>query len=152
MDIEIKVYRGYSQELVDLIHSFEKQVFEQPYSKDKIKRECSAKHQLLALFAFVDGNPAGFKVGYEMTARLYYSWIGGVIPDFRGNGVARQLMAQQHEMIKEMGYKVVRTHTENRFRNMLILNLRSGFDIVGVTNEITKNKTIIVLDKVLNHT
>lgn len=52
----------------------------------------------------------------------FYSWLGGVYPEYRGQGVASELMCRQHEWCKEQGYEVVRTQTKNKWRSMLILN------------------------------
>lgn len=147
-DVRIECYENCTEELFDILASLESRIFEDPYSREKLERESRVKHQLLALVAYAGNQPCGFKVGYEMTSRIFYSWIGGVVAEFRGNGIARMLMQHQHRLAKEMDYSVVRTHTENRFRDMLLLNIRSGFDIVGVCSE-QNGKTIIVLDKSL---
>lgn len=147
MEVNIKVYRGLNEELLYLIFSLETAIFKEPYSKEKIERECSVKHQLLALVAFSKGKAVGYKVGYEMTSRIFYSWMGGVLPEYRHNGVARKLMSKQHSLVQEMGYKVVRTYTENKYRDMLLLNIRFGFDVQGVMNDSANPKTIIILDK-----
>lgn len=39
-------------------------------------------------------------------------------------------MEKQHQYLKETGYKVVQTKTMNRWRNMLILNIKNGFDVI----------------------
>ena len=82
-----------------------------------------------SLLAKVDGQAVGYKVGYKLNPELFYSWIGGVTPPFRGQGVARLLMAEQHQLLKEAGFKRVRTKTRNEFRSMLLLNIKMGFDI-----------------------
>lgn len=38
-------------------------------------------------------------------------------------------MEKQHQYLKENFYKVVQTKTMNRWRNMLLLNIKNGFDI-----------------------
>lgn len=81
--------------------------------------------------ALVDGHVVGCKLGYERKPGHYYSWLGGVHPDFRGQGVAAELMRRQHTWCQAQGYRHIRTHTYNRWRAMLLLNLRHGFDIIG---------------------
>lgn len=149
MEVSIKCYREVTSELLDAIVDLEIGIFEAPYSREKIDREATTKHNLIALIAEVDGQACGFKVGYEQTSRLFYSWIGGVLPNFRGHGIARKLMVEQHKLGKEMGYKFVRTNTENKFQGMLILNLKTGFDIVGVQRGYDQSKTVIMLEKCL---
>jgi hypothetical protein len=48
-----------------------------------------------------------------------------------------------------MGYTTVRTHTHNKFRDMLILNIRCGFNIVGLVSESADSEPTIVMDKPL---
>ena len=152
MDIKIEEHHGFNEGLAGIIHALESEIFKEPYTKEKIRRESSVKPNLITLVASIHGEPAGYKVGYEMTSRLFYSWIGGVLLKYRGNGIARKLISHQHAIGKEQGYKIVRTHTENKYREMLLLNIRTGFDVVGVMNDSTKPKSIIVLDKILGST
>ncbi|MHC2067613.1 GNAT family N-acetyltransferase [Bremerella sp. T1] len=147
MKIEFKSYSRVSDELIDLVCSLESKVFDEPYSREKITREASVKPGLYSLIAFSGGEPIGFKLGYEMTSRIFYSWNGGVVPEYREKGVASHLMDLQHAWAKEKGYRLVRTYTENKFKEMLILNIRKGFNITGVVNELGDSKVVIVLDK-----
>lgn len=74
----------------------------------------------------------GYKIGYEQSTSIFYSWLGGVHPDYRGRGIARQLMNRQHLKAKKTGYSFIETKTMNRWRNMLIVNIQFGFDVVDV--------------------
>lgn len=112
-------------------------------------REASVKNNLLILIAYQDGVACGYKAGFEQTARIFYSWIGGVHPKFRKLGIAKSLLEKQHSLIKEMDYECVRTHTENAYRNMLILNIKCGFDIIGVFKSDHYEKQTIMLEKFL---
>lgn len=86
------------------------------------------------LIARIDGKPAGFKLGYARSASDFYSWLGGVVPEYRGFGIASTLMRKQHAWAKTQGFETVSTNTRNRFRDMLLLNIRCGFNVVGVKN------------------
>jgi hypothetical protein len=86
-----------------------------------------------------------------MTSDLFYSWVGEVVPQHRNKGLALELMKKQHELVTQMGYKVIRTHTENRFRTMLILSLKYGFDVVGVFKSESNGRQIIILEIELIH-
>ena len=69
-------------------------------------------HQRSALqfwLASVDGTVVGCKVGYERKPGHYYSWLGGVHSEFRGRGIARSLMQQQHAWCQHQGYHRIRT-------------------------------------------
>ncbi|NUM60131.1 MAG: GNAT family N-acetyltransferase [Bdellovibrionaceae bacterium] len=83
------------------------------------------------LLAFIENTPVAFKLGYDLNKNEFYSWLGGVIPEYRGLGIAADLMKKQHEWCQMNGYSKVQTKTQNRFREMLLLNIRFGFDIIG---------------------
>jgi predicted GNAT superfamily acetyltransferase len=148
-DITIQAYYQTSDTLVERVWTLEKLIFPDPHSREKIARTFSSMPELVCLLALDGDTPCGFKAGYAMSERKFYSWIGGVAPEFRKRGIARKLMLTQHRILVERGYEVVRTHTENRFRNMLLLNIHSGFDIVGVISDVQQTRTTIVMDKLL---
>lgn len=100
---------------------------------------------LLIGLAFDDQALVGYKIGYERQPGHFYSWIGGVLPAYRGHRIASALMDQQHDWCRQQGYHTIRTQTYNRWRSMLILNLRHGFDIVGTVQG--KRGLMIVLEK-----
>jgi GNAT superfamily N-acetyltransferase len=95
--------------------------------------------------ALADGVVVGCKLGYERKPFHFYSWLGCVAPAFRGNGIAAELMHRQHEWCRQHNYRTVRTQTYNRWRSMLILNLKAGFDIIGTMQG--KHGLTIVLEK-----
>ncbi len=89
------------------------------------------KRSSCVVMASEEGEPVGFKLGYERGREEFYSWLGGVLPRHRRRGVAAEMMKRQHEWCRENGYRFVVTETLNDNAAMLILNLRSGFRIVG---------------------
>lgn len=111
-------------------------------------REMGRKPQLLIHVAKEGGKVIGYKIGYELDERTFYSWLGGVDPAYRGSGIAAALMERQHEYIKGKGYHKVQTKTMNKWRNMLILNLKHGFDIVETYID-SKGAHKILLEKTL---
>jgi GNAT superfamily N-acetyltransferase len=78
-----------------------------------------------------DGALLGFKLGYARGEDTFYSWLGGIHPSIRRRGVGRQLMQRQHDWARERGYAFVETRTRTVNNAMIILNLQSGFRIVG---------------------
>ncbi|RIV18084.1 N-acetyltransferase [Fibrisoma montanum] len=86
---------------------------------------------LVLLFATDHERLVGCKIGYERQPGHFYSWLGCVDPAYRGRGIASELMRRQHDWCCQNGYHTVRTHTYNAWREMLLLNLRHGFDIIG---------------------
>jgi predicted GNAT superfamily acetyltransferase len=106
-----------------------------------------ARMPLVAHLAFDSDTLVGFKIGYERKPGHFYSWLGGVLPTYRKAGIASVLMQQQHDWCRENGYHTVRTQTYNQWRNMLILNLRHGFEVVGTMQG--KHGLMIILEKSL---
>lgn len=92
------------------------------------------KHRLyLALVAEKEGELIGFKVGYQSdTPETFYSWMGGVRPEFRKFGVADSLADFQENWAKEKGFTSVFFKTRNRFPAMISFGLKRGFKILEV--------------------
>ena len=103
-------------------------------------------HLLLALNDA--GNAIGFKIGYRDDPETFYSWLGGVLPAYRGHGIAPLLTEMQHAWCIQKGYKYVRTKTMNQWRAMLLLNIRMGFEVIGT--QTGRNGVVkIILEKKL---
>jgi GNAT superfamily N-acetyltransferase len=73
----------------------------------------------------------GFKAGYAIAERKYYSWLGAVHPDFRNRGIATQLARAQHAWLVQRGYTAVETATLAENRVMAKLNSSMGFLVIG---------------------
>lgn len=81
--------------------------------------------------AHADDTLVGFKLGYAMTKTRYYTWLGGVHPDFRRQGIASRLMEAQHQWVSGAGFSVIETAAAPENVTMLKLNLAFGFTIIG---------------------
>ncbi len=87
----------------------------------------------LALVAEANGELVGFKVGYQSgRTQTFYSWMGGVIPEFRRFGIAGALAVVQESWAKEKGFKDVFFKTRNRFPSMISFGIKRGFKIMKV--------------------
>jgi predicted GNAT superfamily acetyltransferase len=104
---------------------------------------------LLVCVALSDDKVVGFKIGYEQGKEEFYSWIGGVDSAYRQKGIGSALMKMQHDWLKERDYQVVTTKTKNKWRNMLLLNLRHGFDVIGTYTD-EKGEPKIILKKYIS--
>jgi GNAT superfamily N-acetyltransferase len=87
---------------------------------------------VLALIAHLEGNPVGYKIGYRYSPGRYHSRRGGELPDYRRSGLARRMQEWQHGWCRSRGYKFVQFNTFNKFKEMLLFGLSSGFLPVGV--------------------
>lgn len=85
--------------------------------------------------AQLEGRTIAFKLAYRTNRTTLFSWLGGVLPEARRNGVASRLMLLQHEHARAEQYEEIETRTRTSNNAMLILNLRHGFEIVGLETD-----------------
>lgn len=89
------------------------------------------REELVVLLATWDGVPAGFKIGYALSEAEYYSAKGGVLPDYRRRGVARQLLYDLMARARRLGYhRFVYDTFPNKHPGMTVLGLAEGFEVV----------------------
>lgn len=129
------------------IEEFYKLIFEN-IDFDKFEKRISESVKLFTVLALKEDKIVGFKIGYEIAPKKFYSWIGGVDRDFRGQGIAAELMKRQHDWCVINGYDIIQTKTKNSFKSMLILNIKKGFDIVDVYKN-TQGDLKIIMEKKL---
>ncbi len=122
-------------------------IFEVPMMEKVVSRFHNEPDVLVLIICDDTGTDLGYKIGYRKDNKTFYSWIGGVLPQFRGVGLGRQLMLKQHEWCTQQGYEYIETKTMNRWRNMLILNLQCGFEITGVYTDGDGIKKILMQKK-----
>ncbi|WP_422527354.1 GNAT family N-acetyltransferase [Serratia fonticola] len=81
------------------------------------------------LIAEIDGQAAGFKLGYQTAPGEFYSWLGAVLPDFRRKGIAQTMLAEQERWARSQGYQQLWVKTRNQFRAMLIMLISHEYQI-----------------------
>jgi ribosomal protein S18 acetylase RimI-like enzyme len=145
----MRQYSCVSDELLETIAALDRAIFSEPMSKETFASELRTRHNLCVLIAERGPTPVGYKIGYELSPDVFYSFSGGVVPEYRRQGIARALIREQHRIASELGYSVVRTHTKNKYRDMLVLNIESGFDVTGVNHKSGEKFHSIILEKVL---
>lgn len=115
---------------------------------DTLVNKAQRKPQILFTVGLERGVVVGYKIGYELESDIFYSWLGGVNENHRNKGIASKLMKQQHLYLKEKDYKIVQTKTKNKWRSMLILNIKNGFDVIGTYTD-SSGEPKIILEKSL---
>jgi len=92
------------------------------------------KSEFILLLAEFAGKPVACKIAYN---RYFdgsvYSWLGGVLPPFRRQGVAKMLHEHLVREAKRHFFQSIRLKTRNQHNAMLIFALKSGFHISGFT-------------------
>jgi len=99
--------------------------------------------------ASVDGKMVGFKVGRSNDPRTFESWVGGVLPNARKQGIASQLARLQEVWCRANGFQFIQTETAHDNPAMLTVNLKEGFCIAGTYLDRGTNLKVI-LQKPLN--
>ena len=119
------------------------------FDVQKLKRKLQDNSQTHLLLAYDGSVPVGFKLGFVLPDSTFDSWLGGTIPEYYGLGIASELMAKQHLWAVNNKIKKMKTKSKNHFHEMICLNLKHGFEIVGT--ETGLNREIKVLfEKTLN--
>lgn len=108
---------------------------------------CLAKNPII-LLAYDGDHPIACKIGYDrFSDGSFYSWLGGVIPEYRKKGVAEKLNLKMEEMAKKAGYISLIFKTRNRFKAMLQFGLKNGYQIVGFEEKTDPAENRIILKK-----
>ena len=136
------IYLEMSEALSTEICEIYPQVFGS-FNKDKFFDRFNYHKKFMLLMAYKKGVPVAFKFGYALDKETFYSWSGGVIPSERRQGIAAELMRRQHEWCMENKYKFIETKSRNKFPEMLSLNIKHGFKIIGTFTEMDGAPKII---------
>lgn len=115
------------QEIVDGILQLHERIFK---DSNTLMEKIESKPKVLLNVALDQSTVVGYKIGYELDSHKYYSWYGAVHEDYRGKGIASRLLEHQHLFLVDSGYQLVQTKTRNKWRSMLILNIKNGFDVL----------------------
>ncbi len=142
---EIEIKEGTIKEAVAISRKIPE--FNDPYNeKEYLLRFNNKKH--LILVAYHRNAVVGFKAGYE-TEDGFYSWMGGVLPEYRRMNIARRLARSQEKWLKENNFKKVKLKTLNKRKAMLHFALSEGFKIVGCEPDKSSDLNKIFLEKIL---
>lgn len=123
--------------------------FEDPYTLEVFEERLSGV-TTLALVAEEDGHLLGFKVGYELEPGVFYSWMGGVVSNARGKGVASALLDYQEAWVRDQGYTEIRVKTRNVHRNMINMLLKYDYLVTGVELADDPRQNRILFSKMLS--
>lgn len=104
----------------------------------------------LVLIAYLQDQAVGFKAGYQRGAPdSFYSWMGGVVIEYRRMGVAKELARLQEAWARQQGFKKIWFKTRNRNRAMLQFALDNDYCIREVIPKSNILDHRIILEKTL---
>ena len=109
-----------------LIEELNREIFQEDHVIHSFDRD-----GLLMLLARVADKPVGFKVGYRTSRQTFYSAKGGVLPAYRGDGIARELLHAMIRCARSRGYaRFVFDTFPNKHPGMTVLGLKEGFRVI----------------------
>ncbi|MBQ4829993.1 GNAT family N-acetyltransferase [Alteromonas sp. CI.11.F.A3] len=116
--------------------------FDREVTQDKFKARLDGKDYLI-LVACSSSEPIAYKVGYAVSPTEFYSWMGGVAPDYRKKGVATKLRKAQELWAANNHYCSISVKSMNRYPDMLQLLISSGYKICGYEDQGSENNSKI---------
>ncbi|MFI3244960.1 MAG: GNAT family N-acetyltransferase [Ferrimonas sp.] len=107
--------------------------FHQPYGADEYQRRLQQPHCIQ--IAQVADKAAGFMVSYAQpdAPETLYLWMSGVLPMYRGCGLATAMLTGLLQWATAQGYQRVTVKSRNRYAAKVRLLLAHGFAIEAVT-------------------
>lgn len=120
---------GQLEQMVQIEHAIPE--FSSPKKLADIKLRLADKRHLL-LIAYYNGEPIGYKLGYALNDTTFYSWLGAVVPEHRGQGLAQKMLFQQESWLQQHGFTAVQVKTMNRFRAMLAMLVKNNYAIIDL--------------------
>ena len=126
--MSIKIRRGTIEELVR-VHNLIPE-FIHKTEIEELNKRLNVKSALI-LLAEVEDKVVGFKAGYATSKKVFYSWIGGVLPKYRRKGIAEKLLLEMEKILKKKRYKTLTYKTRNKYYPMIFFGAKNGFSIVN---------------------
>lgn len=130
-----------------LIADLYSQMFKPPRDVEFFRRRFLGRHNVLMLVAAVEERAVGFFIGFELKPDVFFAWLYGVLPDYRRQGIASQLMDAAHAWAPEQGYDGVRLECHNQHRPMLHMAIRHNYDIVGLRWDADRAANLVIFEK-----
>jgi len=133
-----------------VIVSLYNQIFRPGRDVESLRRRFRGRYNVLMLVARVAEQPVGFFMGFELKPTVFFSWFYGVVPEFRRQGIASQLMDAVHSWAKQNEYESLRFECHNQHRPMLHLAIALGYDIVGIRWDPDRGDNLVIFEKTLS--
>ena len=126
------------------------QIFRPPRDLESFNRRFRGRYNTLELVARINDRAVGFFLGFELKPSVYFTWFYGVLPEYRRQGVASQLMEAVHSWARQNDYESIRFECHNQHRPMLHLGIAREYDIVGMRWDPDRGENLVIFEKVLS--
>ena len=138
------------QEDLPVIVDLYNQIYRPPRDVESFRRRFRGRYNDLRMIARIKDQPIGFFMGFELKPTTFFAWFYGVLPDFRRQGIATQLMEAVHEWSREQEYESVRLECHNSARSMLHLAIALGYIVAGIRWDPDRGDNLVIFEKTLN--
>jgi GNAT superfamily N-acetyltransferase len=135
---------------IGMITDLYNHVFTPRKDEEFFRRRFMGRHNVSMLVAVLEDRPVGFIIGFELMPSTYFSWLCGVVPDFRRMGIATQLMHAQQALASEHNYTLLRFECQNQHRPMLHAAITEGYDLVGIRWDTSTASNVVIFEKELH--
>jgi GNAT superfamily N-acetyltransferase len=132
-----------------LIVKLYNQIFRPYRDEEEFRRRYLGRYNVLQMVARVDDRLVGFFLGFELKPRVFFSWFYGVLPEYRRQGIASQLMEAVHSWARLNDYEAIRFECHNQHRPMLHLAIALEYDIVGIRWDPDRGANLVLFQKML---
>lgn len=138
------------QSEIPLVVDLYGQIFRPAHEAEFFRRRFLGRYNSLVMLASLDERPVGFFLGFELKPSTYFSWLFGVLPEFRRVGVASQLMDAMHQWVAEHDYSTIRMECQNQHRPMLHMAIQLGYDVVGIRWDPDRGHNLVIFERALS--
>ena len=90
------------------------QIFRPPRDTESFQRRFRGRYNILQLIARIGDQPVGFFIGFELKPTVFFAWFYGVVPEYRRQGIASQLMEAVHSWAQQNEYESIRFECHNQ--------------------------------------
>ena len=132
---------------LELITRLYNEVFSPRHDQEFFRRRFQGRYNISMLVGILEERHVGFAVGFELMPTTYFSWLCGVLPDFRRQGIATQLIQAQQAWAIEHKYEMIRFECLNQHRAMLHVAITEGYDHVGIRWDIATANNVVIFEK-----
>jgi len=136
------------EELPEIVRLYN-QIFRPGRDLESIRRRYLGRFNVLQMVARLADRPVGFFLGFELKPTVFYAWFYGVIPEFRRQGIASQLMDAVHSWARQNDYEAIRFECHNQHRPMLHLAIAKEYDIVGIRWDPDRGANLVLFERSL---
>ena len=134
---------------VPLITDLYNQIYKPRRDEAFFKRRFLGRYNPVIMTAIVDGNPVGFFLGFELKPSVFFEWLYGVLPHYRRQGIAAQLMDAANAWAKQHEYTSSRLECHNQHRPMLHMAIKAEYDILGIRWDPDRHANLVIFEKAL---